>query len=159
MRTLLWAWRALLALARKRSTNFWWCAISRSRAAMSATRPDPGVALETMIVLGKDRVVARLRRKVVGLRGGGQERPQALLHERGHVTVDGLDLQVRAGEIVAIAGVQGQWSSDVWIANDGGFLVHSEAGAEGAAGTDSGGFNIVVDISEPNAAGPIEPPA
>ena len=24
IRTLLWAWRALLALARNRSTNFWW---------------------------------------------------------------------------------------------------------------------------------------
>ncbi len=58
-----------------------------------------------------------------------------------------------------IAGVQGQWSSDVWIANDGGFLVHSEAGAQGAAGTDSGSFQIIVDITDPNNAGPIEPPA
>jgi hypothetical protein len=58
-----------------------------------------------------------------------------------------------------IAGVQGQWSSDVWIAKDGGFLVHSEAGAQGATGTDSDSFQIIVDITDPNSAGPIEPPA
>lgn len=58
----------------------------------------------------------------------------------------------------AIAGVSGSWSSDVWIANDGGFLVHSEAGVEAAAGTDTGSFFIVVDITDPNSAGPIEPP-
>jgi hypothetical protein len=59
----------------------------------------------------------------------------------------------------AIAGVQGQWTSDVWIAKDGGFLVHSEAGAEAAAGPEGGSFLIVVDITDPNSAGPIEPPA
>lgn len=59
----------------------------------------------------------------------------------------------------AIAGFQGQWSSDVWIANDGGYLVHSEAGAEADAGADAGSFKIVVDITDPNSAGPIEPPA
>ena len=59
----------------------------------------------------------------------------------------------------AIAGVQGQWASDVWIATDGGFLVHSEASAEAGAGTTGGGsFSIVVDISEVNAAGPVVPP-
>jgi len=58
-----------------------------------------------------------------------------------------------------IAGFQGQWSSDVWIANDGGYLVHSEAGAEAATGADDGSYLIVVDITDPNSAGPIEPPA
>jgi hypothetical protein len=58
-----------------------------------------------------------------------------------------------------IAGFEGQWSSDVWIARDGGYLVHSEAGAEAAAGADAGSFLIVVDITDPNSAGPIEPPA
>jgi hypothetical protein len=58
-----------------------------------------------------------------------------------------------------IAGVNGQWTSDAWIANDGGFLVHSEAGAEAAAGAEAGSFLVVVDITDPNAAGPIEPPA
>jgi hypothetical protein len=57
----------------------------------------------------------------------------------------------------AVAGFQGQWSSDVWIARDGGYLVHSEAGAEADAG--AGSFQIVVDITDPNSAGPIEPPA
>ncbi len=59
----------------------------------------------------------------------------------------------------AIAGVTGQWTSDAWIAVDGGFLVHSEAGVEAAAGTEGGSFLIVVDITDPNSAGPIEPPA
>jgi len=59
----------------------------------------------------------------------------------------------------AIAGFQGEWSSDVWIARDGGYLVHSEAGAEAATGADDGSYLIVVDITDPNSAGPIEPPA
>lgn len=59
----------------------------------------------------------------------------------------------------AIAGVQGTWTSDVWIANDGGYLVHSEAGAQAASGGEGGGFKIVVDITSPNASGPIQPPA
>lgn len=58
-----------------------------------------------------------------------------------------------------IAGFDGNWSSDVWIANDGGHLVHSEAGAESATGADAGSYGIVVDITDPNSAGPIEPPA
>jgi len=58
-----------------------------------------------------------------------------------------------------IAGFQGNWSSDVWIANDGAYLVHSEAGAESATGADAGSYRIVVDIIDPNSAGPIEPPA
>jgi len=59
----------------------------------------------------------------------------------------------------SIAGVNGTWSSDAWIANGGGFLVHSEAGVEAAAGTDGGSFRIVVDITDPNSAGPVERPA
>ncbi len=58
----------------------------------------------------------------------------------------------------AIAGFQGAWSSDAWIADDGGFLVHSEASAEAAAGSDAGSFLIMVDITDPNSAGPIERP-
>jgi hypothetical protein len=61
--------------------------------------------------------------------------------------------------LAAIAGVQGSWTSDVWIANDGGFLVHSEASAEGVSGGEGGSFHIVVDITSPNASGPISPPS
>ncbi|MND04835.1 hypothetical protein D3C83_252820 [compost metagenome] len=35
--TLLCAWRALVALARKRSTNAWWSAICFSRFSISAS--------------------------------------------------------------------------------------------------------------------------
>jgi hypothetical protein len=59
----------------------------------------------------------------------------------------------------SIAGFQGIWTSDVWIANDGGYLVHSEAGGTAAAGADQGSYLISVDITKPNAAGPIQPPS
>lgn len=53
----------------------------------------------------------------------------------------------------AIAGVSGQWSSDVWIANDGGYLVHSEASVAAATSSSGGSFSIVVDITDINASG------
>ena len=56
----------------------------------------------------------------------------------------------------SVAGFQGDWKSDVWIANDGGYLVHSEASATSAAGET---FLILVDVTDPNAAGPILPPS
>lgn len=59
----------------------------------------------------------------------------------------------------AIAGFQGNWTSDVWLATDGGYLVHSEASGEGVNGADTGTFRMIVDISKPNAAGPIETPS
>lgn len=58
----------------------------------------------------------------------------------------------------AIAGFQGNWNSDVWLATDGGFLVHSEASGEGLSGADTGSFLMTVDISKPNSAGPITDP-
>ena len=57
-----------------------------------------------------------------------------------------------------VAGFQGQWSSDVWIAEDGGYLVHSEASATSASGAEGGSFKIVVDITDPNSAGPVQSP-
>jgi hypothetical protein len=59
----------------------------------------------------------------------------------------------------AIAGVQGTWSSDAWIATDGDYLVHSEASVEAAADGTGGSFSIVVDITDINSAGPLESPA
>ena len=56
----------------------------------------------------------------------------------------------------SIAGFQGTWSSDVWIANDGGYLVHSEASAQAASGAEGGSFLILVDITKPNSAGPVQ---
>lgn len=58
----------------------------------------------------------------------------------------------------AIAGFQGTWTSDVWLATDGGYLVHSEAAGEGVNGADTGTFRMTVDVSKPNAAGPITDP-
>ena len=85
-------------------------------------------------------------------------------NEAGTETKNGIDSTRYEGDeevgaiLGTIAGFQGEWTSDVWIANDGGFLVHSEAGAEAAAGADAGSFLIVVDITDPNSAGPIAPP-
>ncbi|MCI0346587.1 MAG: hypothetical protein L0221_14260 [Chloroflexi bacterium] len=63
------------------------------------------------------------------------------------------------GEILGtISGVQGSWSSDVWLAQSGGFLVASQAGVEGSDASGGGSFLIVVNITDVNAAGPVEPP-
>ncbi|MEO8468979.1 MAG: hypothetical protein ABI573_04860 [Chloroflexota bacterium] len=58
----------------------------------------------------------------------------------------------------AIAQFQGTWTSDVWLATDGNYLVHSEAIGQGTADGDTGSFKMTVDISKPNSAGPIETP-
>ena len=58
----------------------------------------------------------------------------------------------------AVVGVQGTWSSDAWIATDGGYLVHSEASAEGATGGTGGNFSVVVDIKDINSADPLVAP-
>ena len=69
----------------------------------------------------------------------------------------------RGGEDVgailgSIAGVQGSWTSDLWIARDGGFLVASEAGVQASDANGGGSFSIVVNITEVNSAGPVEAP-
>ena len=50
-RILLCACRALLALARKRVTTFWWCAISFSRPSISFSRRSRSAAFSSMNVL------------------------------------------------------------------------------------------------------------
>ncbi len=69
----------------------------------------------------------------------------------------------RGGEDVgailgSIAGVQGSWSSDIWLAQDGGFLVASHAGVQGSDANGGGSFAIVVNITDVNAAGPVTAP-
>ena len=69
----------------------------------------------------------------------------------------------RGGEEVgailgSIAGVQGSWSSDVWLAQDGGFLVASEAGVQGSDANGGGSFSIEVNITDVNSAAPITAP-
>jgi hypothetical protein len=69
----------------------------------------------------------------------------------------------RGGEDVAellgsIAGVLGAWSSDIWIARDGGYLVASEAGVQGSDANGGGSFTIKVDIKDVNSAGPLAAP-
>jgi hypothetical protein len=48
----------------------------------------------------------------------------------------------------AIAGVQGSWKSDIWIAVDGGYLVHSEASVTGSDASGGGSFSVVVDVKD-----------
>lgn len=69
----------------------------------------------------------------------------------------------RGGEEVGailgpISGVQGSWSSDIWLAKEGGFLVASRAGVEGSEANGGGSFAIEVDITDVNSAGPIAAP-
>ena len=70
----------------------------------------------------------------------------------------------RGGESVgailgALAGVQGSWTSEVWIARDGGYLVSSIAGVEAATASGGGSFNIQVDVTDVESPGnTVEPP-
>jgi hypothetical protein len=83
-------------------------------------------------------------------------------HDAGIETKNGVETTHYIGDeavgslLGSLAGIQGNWSSDAWIANDGGYLVHSEASAEGAAG--GGTFKVVVDITEINATPRLDPP-
>jgi hypothetical protein len=49
-----------------------------------------------------------------------------------------------------LAGVSGTWSSDVWLAVDGGYLVSSNVQAAGATATSAGSFSIDVEITNVN---------
>jgi len=70
----------------------------------------------------------------------------------------------RGGEAVGailgtIAGVQGSWTSDVWIARDGGYLVASEAGVQGSDASGGGSFSLIVNITDIESAdNVVEPP-
>ena len=69
----------------------------------------------------------------------------------------------RGGEDVgailgSIAGVQGSWSSDIWLAQAGGFLVAAQAGVQGSDANGGGTFAIEVNISNVNSAPPVTKP-
>lgn len=63
------------------------------------------------------------------------------------------------GEILGtISGVQGFWSSDIWLAQAGGYLVASQAGVQNSDASGGGSFQIVVNITNVNLAGPVAAP-
>jgi hypothetical protein len=63
------------------------------------------------------------------------------------------------GEILGtISGVHGFWSSDIWLAQAGGHLVASQAGVQNSDASGGGSFQIVVDITDVNLAGPVVAP-
>lgn len=69
----------------------------------------------------------------------------------------------RGGEDVgailgSIAGVQGSWSSDIWLAQAGGFLVASQAGVQGSDANGGGTFAIEVNITDVNSAPAVTKP-
>jgi hypothetical protein len=70
----------------------------------------------------------------------------------------------RGGEAVGailgtIAGVQGSWTSDIWIARDGAHLVASEAGVQGSDANGGGSFSLIVNITDIESAdNVVEPP-
>lgn len=69
----------------------------------------------------------------------------------------------RGGEDVgailgSIAGIQGSWSSDIWLAQAGGFLVAAQAGVQGSDANGGGTFAIELNISNVNSAPPVTKP-
>ena len=69
----------------------------------------------------------------------------------------------RGGEDVgailgSISGVQGSWSSDIWLAQAGGFLVASQAGVQGSDANGGGTFAIEVNITNVDSAPPVTKP-
>lgn len=59
----------------------------------------------------------------------------------------------------ALSGTSGQWTSDVWLAVDGGYLVSSTVSAAAATATAAGSFSISVDITNVNdPANKLTPP-
>lgn len=57
-----------------------------------------------------------------------------------------------------LTGVSSSWASDIWIAKDKGYLVHSEARAQGATASSAGGFSVVVDITNINGNNTVRAP-
>ena len=65
----------------------------------------------------------------------------------------------RVGAILgSIAGIAGAWSSDIWIAQAGGFLVASEAGVLGSDANGGGSFQVDINVTDVNSAAPIKAP-
>ena len=63
------------------------------------------------------------------------------------------------GAIMAgLTGVSANWQSDVWVARDKGYLVHSEAGAQGANPSSAASFSVTVDITNINGNNPVTAP-
>jgi hypothetical protein len=53
----------------------------------------------------------------------------------------------------ALAGTSASWTSDVWLATDGGYLVSSNVSAAAATATSAGSFAIDVEITNVNDSG------
>lgn len=60
----------------------------------------------------------------------------------------------------SLAGVSGTWTSDVWLAADGGYLVASTVAVQAATATSAGNFSIDVQITNVNDPGnALQPPS
>lgn len=60
----------------------------------------------------------------------------------------------------ALSGTSGTWTSDVWLAVDGGYLVSSNVSAQAATATSAGSFSIDVEITNVNdPANALTPPS
>ena len=69
----------------------------------------------------------------------------------------------RGGEDVAailgsIAGIQGSWSSDLWLAEAGGYLITAHAGVQGSDANGGGSFTVELNITDVNSAAPVTKP-
>jgi hypothetical protein len=83
--------------------------------------------------------------------GDEQKNGVAAKHYKGGETIGAI--------LGSIAGVQGTWDSEIWIATDGGYVVSSTATVAAASASDGGSFSVVVDITNINdSSNAVNPP-
>lgn len=70
---------------------------------------------------------------------------------------EGLDT---LGSLIApIAGIEGTWAADAWIAVDGGYLVHSELHGQGTSSGNAATYDVTLDIADFDSAEALTPPS
>ncbi|HEY2916948.1 MAG TPA: hypothetical protein VGI98_07010 [Candidatus Limnocylindrales bacterium] len=85
-------------------------------------------------------------------------------HLVGTESKNGVDAQHFHGDqsigtfFSALSGTSGSWSSDVWLASDGGYLVSSSVAAAAADASSAGSFAIDVEITNVNDPGNAQQP-
>jgi hypothetical protein len=76
--------------------------------------------------------------------GNGTQNGVACIHYKGNSTLNGL--------YSALAGVNASFSTDLWIAQDGGYPVKAVLAISGSSGGQGGSFGYSLDITDVNSA-------